>query len=149
MTKRRWQWQQMAYHLHYCWSVAFSLFDPHNLQRKNTENSKDARTSFSVNILRNTLPFHWTVLVRYVPWQGFLNCISILKQCLLLPLIGSKYYLMYTFKAIHVFEILDPGKSLEQAHVHKCALHNPSYQRQPSCNYCQWRQRWWQWWQCW
>lgn len=37
---------------------------------------------------------------------------SILKQCIVLPLKGPKYYLMYTFMAVHVLVILDPGTSL-------------------------------------
>ena len=50
--------------------------------------------------------------VRHVPWTGFLNGASIWKQYVFLPFNGSKYYLMYTFKAVHVLGIFDPSASL-------------------------------------
>ena len=41
-----------------------------------------------------------------------MNGASALMQYFVLPLNGSKYYLKYTFKAIHVLAILDPSAPL-------------------------------------
>ena len=48
----------------------------------------------------------------HVPSTGFLNGASNLKQYFVLPLNGSKYCFMYTFKAIHVLGVFDPSTSL-------------------------------------
>ena len=44
--------------------------------------------------------------------MGSLNDTSPLKQHFVLPLNGSKHYLMNTFKAVHFLEILHPSTSL-------------------------------------
>ena len=56
---------------------------------------------------------NWTFLhrlyTRHVPWMGFLNSASALKQYFILLLNGSKNYLKYTFKAVHVLGIWTPA----------------------------------------
>ena len=51
------------------------------------------------------------VRARHVLWTSFLNSPSTLDQYFVLPSKGSKYYLMYTFKAVHVLRIWNPGTS--------------------------------------
>lgn len=46
------------------------------------------------------------LLSGHVSWTVSLNSCSPLKQCFFVPLHRSKYYLMYTFKAVHVVGIL-------------------------------------------
>ena len=53
-----------------------------------------------------------------------LNGVSNLKQYFDLRLNGSKYYLMYTFKAFHVLRILDYNTSLDQRGCEKLHLFN-------------------------
>ena len=57
-------------------------------------------------------PAQKTIVRRHVLWTGFLNGASTLKQYFVLPLNGLEYYLMYTFKVVHVLWILDPGTYL-------------------------------------
>ena len=45
--------------------------------------------------------------------MGFLNGASTSEHCFVLPLNGSKHCLLYTFKAIYILGILDPGTSLD------------------------------------
>ena len=45
---------------------------------------------------------------RNVPRMVFLNSGNKLRQYFGLPSNGSKYYLVYTFKVVHVLAILDP-----------------------------------------
>ena len=47
---------------------------------------------------------------EHLPCTGLLHGVSTLMQYFVVPLNGSKYYLMYTFKA--VLGILGPSKSL-------------------------------------
>lgn len=49
---------------------------------------------------------------RHVPWTAFLNGVSTLNQYFILHSNGSKYYLMYTFEAVHFLLILVSGTSV-------------------------------------
>lgn len=74
---------------------------------------------------------HWDA-TSVVPWTVFLNGVSILVWYIVLPLCGFKYYLKYTFKAVHVVVISVPCTPL----VHlRAALWLPylSYIQYQSC----------------
>lgn len=75
-------------------------------------------------IIWTTLPLQILKLcvecTRHVPWTGCLKSARILMQYFALPLNGSKYYPMYTFKAIQVLEILEPGSDLECTRLEVC-----------------------------